>query len=77
MQQSLINQSLEMTRHASCECSVTNQQANLDVSVEGSLGEVGGRYKNRLVVRDNRFSMEYAQWTIGLDGPGIVIDLRP
>ncbi len=66
-----------MARHARGQGAVTNKEADLYVPVEGGLGEVGGRYEDCLVVRDNSLGMEYACWALRLHGPGIVVDSRP
>ena len=76
MQQPPVDQSPEMARHAGGKCPVTNKEANLDVTIEGSLSKIGRRHEDCLVVSDNRLGVEDALWTIYLDGPGIIVDGR-
>ena len=66
-----------MARHAGGERSVADHDAELDVAVEGGVGEVRRGREDRLAVRDHSRCVEHAGGTVELDRPGVVVDAGP
>ena len=52
-----------MTNDGQSECTVPNQNTELDISVQGSLGKVCRGYEYSFIVGDNSFRMKNATGT--------------
>src|SRR5262249_28822666 len=75
-QQSTVNQSLKVCHHAEGQGPIANEQANLDVPIQGSLCQVRGGDKNRLVVGDDGLRMKHASRSFTIEGSRIVEHAR-
>src|SRR4051812_9208076 len=75
MQQAPVDQGLEVSQDGGGEGSVSEEEAEFDVSVEGGFGEVGGGQEDGFVVGDYGFGVEDSGGAFGVEGAGIEEDL--
>src|SRR5688572_25570988 len=74
MQQAVVDQGLEVSQDGGGEGSVSEEEAQLDVSVEGGFGEVGRGQEEGLFVGYDGFGVEDSGGAFGVEGSGVEED---
>ena len=67
--------SSKVAGHARGQRPIADQNAELDVAVEGGVGEVCRGHEDGLAVRDHRLGMEHAGRAVEIERTGVVVDI--